>query len=340
MSVASHILQCSIALLVYAAPPSLQASVSPGFGVYHAFSAGQRHCGMRRPPLALLPLLLCGRAALALPLSLAPNDPGLLCRPAIAMAEAGAAIPPRLLSAIGRVESGRRGADGRLAPWPWTINAEGQGHFFDSKAEAVAAVRALQARGVRSIDVGCLQVNLMHHPDAFASLDAAFDPGANAAYAARFLAQLHDQLGTWPKAAGAYHSQTPELGEDYRNRVLAAWPAEQAAAGGPLQGLASYAANAMPMAPSGFGRGIGLGRPGGGLGPMILPTPGGGRGHVIPATAPLANTVAGAQGGNPLLAAVAGAGRPGGVLPTARGLDFYRRAPIVMATRAPARLGG
>ena len=45
-----------------------------------------------------------------------------------------------------------------------------------TRQQAVAAVQALQARGVRSIDVGCLQVNLMYHPIAFASLDDAFDP--------------------------------------------------------------------------------------------------------------------------------------------------------------------
>ena len=48
---------------------------------------------------------------------------------------------------------------------------------------------------MRSIDIGCAQVNLMHHPDAFASLEQAFDPMANADYAARFLKQLHDTHG-------------------------------------------------------------------------------------------------------------------------------------------------
>ena len=51
-------------------------------------------------------------------------------------------------------------------------------------------MRAVQAQGVRSIDIGCMQVNLMHHPNAFATLDAAFDPLANALYAARFLTEL------------------------------------------------------------------------------------------------------------------------------------------------------
>ena len=107
---------------------------------------------------------------------------------------------------------------------PWTINAENVGSFYDTKEQAIAAVQALQARGVRSIDVGCMQINLMHHADAFSSLDEAFDPRANVAYAARFLNQLFAQLATWPKAAAAYHSQTPEIGADYERRVMAIWP--------------------------------------------------------------------------------------------------------------------
>ena len=103
--------------------------------------------------------------------------PGAQCRAAIAQAERAGGIPPQLLAAIGRVESGRRDpTSGSFAPWPWTVNAEGQGYFFDSKAEAITAVRKMRADGMRSIDVGCLQVNLMYHPKAFASLEDAFDP--------------------------------------------------------------------------------------------------------------------------------------------------------------------
>src|SRR5579859_1047005 len=109
---------------------------------------------MRR--LSLLVLLLSAASALAEPTALSPIAPGLLCRSAIATAERANGIPASLLAAIGRVESGRRDpVSGATHPWPWTINAEGQGSFFDTKAQAIAAVRDLQARGVRSIDVGC-----------------------------------------------------------------------------------------------------------------------------------------------------------------------------------------
>lgn len=134
-------------------------------------------------------------------------------------------LPPGLLLAIGRVESGRLDpATGRVTAWPWTINAGGAGQLFASLPEALAATRALRGSGVTSVDVGCFQINLFHHPTAFASLEQAFDPPANATYAARFLSELRGRTGSWQAAVAAYHSATPELGGPYRDRVLAAWP--------------------------------------------------------------------------------------------------------------------
>ncbi len=150
---------------------------------------------------------------------------GSLCEVAIARIERSAQLPPLLLGAIGRVESGRvEPRTARVAPWPWSINVAGQDRVFETKAEAVAAVQAVQAAGTRSVDVGCMQINLMYHPAAFVSLDEAFDPEANVVYAAGFLNRLFTQAGDWRRAAAAYHSQTPGLGEDYVRRVIASWP--------------------------------------------------------------------------------------------------------------------
>jgi hypothetical protein len=155
------------------------------------------------------------------------GEQGLLCRHAMQQAEIGSLLPQSLLEGIARVESGRPDpATGRIHPWPWTINAEGQGSFFPTKAEAIAFTRQLQARGVQSIDVGCLQINLMHHPDAFHSLEEAFDPDANARYAVRFLTQLRDKTGDWQTAAAWYHSASPELGIPYREKVVTAMAEE------------------------------------------------------------------------------------------------------------------
>lgn len=152
---------------------------------------------------------------------------GLLCRTAISAIECSSSIPAHLLAAIGRVESGRRDpVTGAWHPWPWTVNADGNGLFYETKAQAIVAVQAFQERGVRSIDIGCMQVNLMHHPDAFQTLDQAFEPRTNVAYAARFLKELYAETGDWVAAGSLYHSATPELQSGYQRRMIAAWADE------------------------------------------------------------------------------------------------------------------
>jgi hypothetical protein len=194
-------------------------------------STGPAPGGAFAPLVAVAAGALVGIAVTAAPAAARPPaapDPVQQCRAAIQLAERAHNLPPQLLHAIARVESGRRDPEtGTVGPWPWTINAEGQGRFFATREEAIAQVRQLQARGVRLIDVGCMQIDLHHHPHAFASLEEAFDPVANARYAARLMRELHASRGDWTVAAGHYHSSTPERAEGYRARVLAAWPAEQ-----------------------------------------------------------------------------------------------------------------
>ena len=146
-----------------------------------------------------------------------------LCGAAIGIAEAANGTAPGLLLAIAKAESGRPVPPlPGLQPWPWAINADGAAMYFADKDAAVAWTRAALARGVRQVDVGCMQVNLQSHPRAFGSLEDAFDPGRNADYAARFLSTLKDGAGgNWYLATGYYHSRTPQLAADYRERVSA-----------------------------------------------------------------------------------------------------------------------
>jgi hypothetical protein len=153
-----------------------------------------------------------------------PEPPSGACEQAGAAAEQASGLPPGMLLAIGQVESGRRDSiQGRVIPWPWTINAAGKGQWFETKDEAIRAVRAALDAGTRSIDVGCFQISLLHHPLAFPGLEQAFDPAANAAYAARFLTSLFGRTGSWNGAVEAYHSADPVLGFAYRQQVFTAW---------------------------------------------------------------------------------------------------------------------
>ncbi len=174
--------------------------------------------------------LLAATAALALVSSPAAAYDALIegatqCTQYFPIKEREQGIPVHLLAAISSIETGRyhKGL-GMALPWPWTINVEGKGYFFQTKAEAVAETRRHLNNGKQSIDVGCMQVNLKHHPDAFASLEEAFDPEKNVGYAAKFLRANYGQLGnSWVKAAAAYHSRTPSRGNPYLQKVAGAW---------------------------------------------------------------------------------------------------------------------
>jgi len=141
----------------------------------------------------------------------------LLCEQAAARASASSGVPLSVLRAIALTETGRT-RNGAFRPWPWTVNMEGKGEWFDSYEEAYGYVRKHHARGARSYDVGCFQINYRWHGEHFASLEEMLDPDVNAAYAARFLTELHAELGDWSRAAGAYHSRTPHFASRYRTR--------------------------------------------------------------------------------------------------------------------------
>lgn len=154
----------------------------------------------------------------------AQADASMTCEQAAHTAESTYGLPAGLLSAIGKVESGRRDPlTGHLRPWPYTLNANGAGSYFPDLVSASTAVEFLQSRGVASIDVGCFQVNLLHHPHAFPTLLDAFMPDVNADYAARFLLDLRRRTGDWVQAVMAYHSATPALGQAYWAQVRASW---------------------------------------------------------------------------------------------------------------------
>lgn len=165
----------------------------------------------------MIPARIVGILLLLLPnLAFAKGEAG-LCNAAAITAANNAAMPPDVLLALTLVETGRS-RDGAFLPWPWTVNMEGKGYWFDTRAEAVAFVTQSYAAGARSFDVGCFQINHRWHGEAFTSFDQMFNPLDNATYAADFMTALFQEGGTWSWAAGAYHSRTASLGAKYRTR--------------------------------------------------------------------------------------------------------------------------
>lgn len=150
------------------------------------------------------------------------------CKKATEQSESDFRLPKRLLNAISLAETGRWHAKSKeIIAWPWTVYSEGRGRYLPTKDAAIAEVRKLQAKGVKNIDVGCMQVNLYWHPDAFDNLHEAFDPKKNATYAASLLKKLQGETRSWTVAVAYYHSQTRKFYVPYRKKVMKIWQKER-----------------------------------------------------------------------------------------------------------------
>lgn len=129
-------------------------------------------------------------------------------------------IPTHLLRSISVVESGRwHDKSGIYLPWPWAVNQGGKAYYFATKEDAIEGVKKMLTKGITNIDVGCMQINLHHHPSAFANLQQAFEPKDNIAYAANFLINHYKQTSSWQKAVASYHSLT-SIGYAYASKVF------------------------------------------------------------------------------------------------------------------------
>lgn len=165
----------------------------------------------------LLDFALISAVALGANQAWASPETSAVCDHAARSAAKATGVPISVLQAITRTETGRT-RNGYTQPWPWTVNMEGKGAWFDSEDEARTYVFRHFKRGARSFDVGCFQINYKWHGQAFRSIDEMFDPEKNAHYAAKFLSGLYSELGNWSDAAGAYHSRTPEYANKYKAR--------------------------------------------------------------------------------------------------------------------------
>jgi hypothetical protein len=127
-------------------------------------------------------------------------------------------VPPELLRAIMLAETGHV-RDGKWQGWPWAVNVGGRGILHADAQAARRAIDAVPPGATENVDIGCFQLNRRWHGHHFPDTGTMLDPVANALHAARFLAALRDELGSWTAAAGAYHSRDPLRATAYAARV-------------------------------------------------------------------------------------------------------------------------
>lgn len=125
--------------------------------------------------------------------------------PAYEQAARDAGVPAAVLYALALQESAVN-LNGRLRPWPWTLNVAGQPLRFARQTSACQALRlVLRDTDPRRVDIGLGQINWGYHRQRFASPCAALDPYRNLAVAAALLQGHYRASGDWVLAAGRYH---------------------------------------------------------------------------------------------------------------------------------------
>ena len=124
-----------------------------------------------------------------------------LCEREMTASAARHGVPLGILYSIGMTESGNKGT-----LHPYAMNIEGRPVFAKNRADAIRRFRRARKKGMRLIDIGCMQINHHYHAKAFSSVQEMFVPARNVDYAARFLKSLRAREGSWTMAAARYHA--------------------------------------------------------------------------------------------------------------------------------------
>jgi soluble lytic murein transglycosylase-like protein len=125
--------------------------------------------------------------------------------PAYQLAAQRAGIPSTVLYAVALQESGIR-RNGRLVPWPWSLNIAGQSRRFATRADACSGLQqAMHSTPHTRIDAGLGQINLGYHKQRITSACDLLDPYRNLAIAAEILKEQHTPGEDWLLAIGRYH---------------------------------------------------------------------------------------------------------------------------------------
>lgn len=124
------------------------------------------------------------------------------CPTLISQAETRRNIPRGLLMAIAMTESSLNGR-----PNPFAMNIAGRSYFASSGQDMANVISANWQRGVTSIDVGCMQINLKYHGMKFGRLTDLLNSPTNVEYGASYLIALAVEAGSWKDAVMSYHNK-------------------------------------------------------------------------------------------------------------------------------------
>lgn len=115
-------------------------------------------------------------------------------------------VPSTILYGIAYAESGKTIKPGVYKPWPWTLNVAGVPRRYPTRRSAYKGLMSFLQKGIKSIDIGIMQVNWRYHHKKLGTPWQALDPFNNTRTGARILQNEYKIVGEWKKAIGRYHS--------------------------------------------------------------------------------------------------------------------------------------
>ena len=130
-------------------------------------------------------------------------------------------LDPHLLYSVALAESARGGNQG-IAPSPWTLRVADQpGYYANSREEAVARLRELQA-SYRSIDIGLMQVNTRWNGHRVSDVETLLDPETGLRVGATILQEaINSSPGDLALGIGRYYTWSDDVAaRRYGERVL------------------------------------------------------------------------------------------------------------------------
>jgi hypothetical protein len=132
-------------------------------------------------------------------------------------------LDPYILYAVALVESSQIN-EHLAAPWPWALNRQGRPIIPSSRLEARGILNEALNKGIRSIDVGLMQVNVRWNGHRVHRPDDLLDPETNIRIGADVLTEAIDSApGDLALGIGRYHTGWRNDADAYRygRRVLA-----------------------------------------------------------------------------------------------------------------------
>jgi hypothetical protein len=177
---------------------------------------------IQRIAIAIISILSLNNWAWVEPLSF--DSQANMCVRAAHIYEKEHGLPQGLLQSVTLVETGTYNKNTKSkSPWPWTVNVKGKGYHFKTKEAAVTFAEEQVSKGLKSIDVGCGQVNMKFHGNNFNDIQHAMSPKANLEYAAKMIADNFKRTQNWHTAVAWYHSKTEKYNKRYLKKILSEW---------------------------------------------------------------------------------------------------------------------